>query len=115
VGIWHSTHIAYGIKLINFCLLYCCVGNVRVFCRVRPQFEDEGPVVTAFPDDFTLRINQSMAAAPVKEFEFDHVYGPHVSQGMNLLYHCCGTSHYVGLLVQIYWVWQAVYTYESNE
>jgi len=56
-------------------------GNVRVFCRVRPQFEDEGPVVTAFPDDFTLRINQSMAAAPVKEFEFDHVYGPHVSQG----------------------------------
>ncbi len=82
MGIWHSTHIAYGIKLINFCLLYCCVGNVRVFCRVRPQFEDEGPVVTAFPDDFTLRINQSMAAAPVKEFEFDHVYGPHVSQGI---------------------------------
>lgn len=34
---------------------------------------------------------------------------------LNLLYHCCGTSHYVGLLVQIYWVWQAVYTYESNE
>jgi hypothetical protein len=56
-------------------------GNVRVFCRVRPQFEDEGPMVTAFPDDFTLRINQSMAAAPVKEFEFDHVYGPHISQG----------------------------------
>ncbi len=55
---------------------------MRVFCRVRPQFEDEGPMVTAFPDDFTLRINQSMAAAPVKEFEFDHVYGPHVSQGI---------------------------------
>lgn len=33
---------------------------------------------------------------------------------LNLLYHCCGTSHYVGLLVQIYLVWQAVYTYESN-
>ncbi|KAI5063542.1 hypothetical protein GOP47_0022089 [Adiantum capillus-veneris] len=61
-------------------------GNIRVFCRVRPQFEHEGPVSTDFPDDFLIRVNTSSLGLDVgsmqkKEFEFDRVYGPHVGQG----------------------------------
>lgn len=57
-----------------------------MFCRVRPQFEDEGPSATAFPDNYTLRINPSPPGfggtpTPKKECEFDRVYGPHVGQG----------------------------------
>lgn len=58
-------------------------GNIRVFCRVRPQFEDEGLPAIEFPDNFTIRINPG--GDPVtsfkKDFEFDRVYGPHVGQG----------------------------------
>ncbi|GJZ00577.1 hypothetical protein Tco_0518006 [Tanacetum coccineum] len=32
-------------------------GNIKVFCRTRPLFEDEGPSVVEFPDDFTIRVN----------------------------------------------------------
>lgn len=57
-------------------------GNIRVFCRVRPLFEDEGVPAIEFPDDFTIRIN--LGGDPVtsskKDFEFDRVYGPHVGQ-----------------------------------
>ncbi|KAH9315480.1 hypothetical protein KI387_024107, partial [Taxus chinensis] len=58
-------------------------GSIRVFCRVRPQFEDEGLPVTEFPDDFTIRINPGgdPVTSSKKDFEFDRVYGPHVSQG----------------------------------
>lgn len=58
-------------------------GNIRVFCRVRPLFEDEGVPAIELPDDFTIRIN--LGGDPVtsskKDFEFDRVYGPHVGQG----------------------------------
>lgn len=61
-------------------------GNIRVYCRVRPQFEHEGPAITDFPDDFLIRINTSFLGVDAgstqkKEFEFDRVYGPHVGQG----------------------------------
>lgn len=61
-------------------------GNIRVYCRVRPQFEHEGRTATEFPDDFLIRINTSLmgvdvGGTPKKEFEFDRVYGPHVGQG----------------------------------
>lgn len=58
-------------------------GNVKVFCRTRPLFEDEGPSVVEFPDDFTIRIptGDDNAANLKKDFEFDRVYGPHVGQG----------------------------------
>ncbi|XP_031114516.1 kinesin-like protein KIN-14B [Ipomoea triloba] len=57
-------------------------GNIQVFCRVRPLFEDEGPSVVEFPDDFTIRVNtgDDSASNPKKDFEFDRVYGPHVGQ-----------------------------------
>ncbi|XP_051117491.1 kinesin-like protein KIN-14B [Andrographis paniculata] len=57
-------------------------GNVKVFCRVRPLFEDEGPFAVEFPDDFTLRINSGddSLSNPKKDYEFDRVYGPHVRQ-----------------------------------
>eukprot|EP00850_Spirogloea_muscicola_P012622 SM000082S22864 [mRNA] locus=s82:305772:315537:- [translate_table: standard] len=56
-------------------------GNLRVWARVRPQFEHEGPSVASFPDDYTVRISQPAGgAAARKDFEFDRVYGPHVSQ-----------------------------------
>ncbi|KAL1540787.1 Kinesin-like protein KIN-14B, variant 2 [Salvia divinorum] len=67
-------------KLFND--LLTAKGNVKVFCRVRPLFEDEGPNIVEFPDDSTLRINTNddSLANPKKDFEFDRVYGPHVGQ-----------------------------------
>ncbi|XP_075510398.1 kinesin-like protein KIN-14B [Primulina tabacum] len=57
-------------------------GKIRVFCRVRPSFEDEGPSIVEFPDNFTLRVNtgDDSLSNPKKDFEFDWVYGPHVGQ-----------------------------------
>ncbi|CAH9083477.1 unnamed protein product, partial [Cuscuta europaea] len=57
-------------------------GNVQVFCRVRPLFEDEGSSVVEFPDSFTVRVNtgDDSSSNPKKDFEFDRVYGPHVGQ-----------------------------------
>ena len=58
-------------------------GNIKVFCRTRPLFEDEGPSVVEFPDNFTIRVNtgDDTISNPKKDFEFDRVYGPHVGQG----------------------------------
>ncbi|KAK2977285.1 hypothetical protein RJ640_013050 [Escallonia rubra] len=57
-------------------------GNIKVFCRTRPLFEDEGPSVVEFPDDFTIRVNtgDDNVSNGKKDFEFDRVYGPHVGQ-----------------------------------
>ncbi|KAF5749741.1 hypothetical protein HS088_TW03G00066 [Tripterygium wilfordii] len=57
-------------------------GNIKVFCRTRPLFEDEGPSVVEFPDDCTIRVNSGNdnISTPKKDFEFDRVYGPHVGQ-----------------------------------
>ncbi|XP_022741785.1 kinesin-like protein KIN-14B [Durio zibethinus] len=57
-------------------------GNIKVFCRTRPLFEDEGPSIVEFPDGCTIRINtgDDTIANPKKDFEFDRVYGPHVGQ-----------------------------------
>ncbi|KAL6554907.1 Kinesin-like protein KIN-14A [Orobanche gracilis] len=67
-------------KLFND--LLTAKGNVKVFCRVRPLFEDEGPYVVEFPDDYTVRIytGDDSLSNPKKDFEFDRVYGPHVGQ-----------------------------------
>ena len=61
-------------------------GNIKVFCRTRPLFEDEGPSVVEFPDDFTIRVNtgDDTVSNPKKDYEFDRVYGPHIGQGMLL-------------------------------
>ncbi|KAK8455052.1 hypothetical protein SEVIR_4G075700v4 [Setaria viridis] len=58
-------------------------GNVKVFCRSRPLFEDEGSSVVEFPDDFTIRVNtgDESLTNPKKDYEFDRVYGPHIGQG----------------------------------
>ncbi|KAL9259705.1 Kinesin-like protein [Drosera capensis] len=57
-------------------------GNVKVFCRTRPLFEDEGPSVVEFPDECTIRIStgDDTLSHPKKDYEFDRVYGPHVGQ-----------------------------------
>ncbi|XP_044501991.1 kinesin-like protein KIN-14B [Mangifera indica] len=57
-------------------------GNVKVFCRTRPLFEDEGHSVVEFPDDCMIRINtgDDSISNHKKDFEFDRVYGPHVGQ-----------------------------------
>ncbi|XP_027359822.1 kinesin-like protein KIN-14B isoform X2 [Abrus precatorius] len=57
-------------------------GNIQVFCHARPLFEDEGPSVVEFPDNYTIRVNtgdESLSNSK-KDFEFDRVYGPHVGQ-----------------------------------
>ncbi|PIA46457.1 hypothetical protein AQUCO_01500179v1 [Aquilegia coerulea] len=58
-------------------------GNVKVYCRTRPLFEDEGTSIVEYPDDFTIRINtgDDSVTNQKKDFEFDRVYGPHVGQG----------------------------------
>ncbi|KAK3128718.1 hypothetical protein QOZ80_6BG0465540 [Eleusine coracana subsp. coracana] len=58
-------------------------GNVKVFCRSRPLFEDESPSVVEFPDDCTIRVNtgDESLTNPKKDYEFDRVYGPHIGQG----------------------------------
>ncbi|KAF7094441.1 hypothetical protein CFC21_096750 [Triticum aestivum] len=58
-------------------------GNVKVFCRSRPLFEDEGSSAVEFPDDFTIRVNtgDESLTNPKKDYEFDRVYGPHIGQG----------------------------------
>ncbi|KAF3790067.1 Kinesin-like protein [Nymphaea thermarum] len=68
-------------KLFND--LLTAKGNIKVFCRTRPQFEDEGPSIAEFPDDYTIRISlaNDTVATPKRDFEFDRVYGPHVGQG----------------------------------
>ncbi|GAY38789.1 hypothetical protein CUMW_039370 [Citrus unshiu] len=55
------------------------LGNIKVFCRTRPLFEDEGPSVVEFTDDCTIRVNtgDDTISNPKKDFEFDRVYGPH--------------------------------------
>ncbi|KAI3409588.1 uncharacterized protein J3R85_019130 [Psidium guajava] len=57
-------------------------GNIKVFCRSRPLFEEEGPSAVEFPDDLTIRVNtgDETSANPKKDYEFDRVYGPHVGQ-----------------------------------
>ncbi|KAL6220166.1 hypothetical protein ACLB2K_007923 [Fragaria x ananassa] len=57
-------------------------GNIKVYCRTRPLFEDEGPSVVEYPDDCNIHVTTGDAALanPRKEFEFDRVYGPHVGQ-----------------------------------
>ncbi|CAA2967651.1 kinesin KCA2 [Olea europaea subsp. europaea] len=67
-------------KLFND--LLTAKGNIKVFCRARPLFEDEGPSVVEFPDDCTLSVNtgDDSLSNPKKDFEFDRVYGPHVGQ-----------------------------------
>ncbi|CAM6083934.1 unnamed protein product [Calypogeia fissa] len=68
-------------KLLN--KLLAGKGNGQVFCRVRPEFEEEGEVITSFPNDsmIRLRIPPSGKSGPTeKQFEFDRVYAPHVGQ-----------------------------------
>ncbi|XP_075654087.1 kinesin-like protein KIN-14B isoform X1 [Castanea sativa] len=67
-------------KLFND--LLTAKGNIKVFCRTRPLFEDEGTSVVEFPDDCTIRVNtgDDSISNPKKDFEFDRVYGPHVGQ-----------------------------------
>ncbi|KAL5753335.1 hypothetical protein ACOSQ2_023842 [Xanthoceras sorbifolium] len=57
-------------------------GNIKVLCRTRPLFEDEGPSIVEFPDDCTIRVNtgDDSISNPKKDFELDRVYGPHVGQ-----------------------------------
>lgn len=57
-------------------------GNIKVFCRTRPLFENEGPSIVEYPDEYTIRINTAdeTLTNPKKDFEFDRVYGPHVGQ-----------------------------------
>lgn len=54
-----------------------------MYCRTRPLFEDEGPSLVEFPDDVTIRVNtgDESLTNPKKDYEFDRVYGPHVTQG----------------------------------
>ncbi|KAM1161320.1 hypothetical protein ACFX2B_000431 [Malus domestica] len=57
-------------------------GNIKVFCRTRPLFEDEGSSIVEYPDDYNIRVNTGDGALsnPKKDFELDRVYGPHVGQ-----------------------------------
>lgn len=68
--------------------MFFIAGNVKVFCRTRPLFEDEGQSIAEYPDDFTIRLNLGDDSAK-KDFEFDHVYGPHIGQGEKIPFVVC--------------------------
>lgn len=70
-------------------------GNIKVSCRARPLFEDEGPSIVEFPDNFTIRVNTGDDAIsnPKKDFEFDRVYGPHVGQGEHTIPYYIFSTH----------------------
>ncbi|KAI5324787.1 PREDICTED: kinesin [Prunus dulcis] len=57
-------------------------GNIKIYCRARPLFEDEGSSIVEYPDDYNIRVNTGDDALsnPKKDFELDRVYGPHVGQ-----------------------------------
>ncbi|KAG0494638.1 hypothetical protein HPP92_005632 [Vanilla planifolia] len=58
-------------------------GSIKVFCRVRPPFEVEGPSIIELPDDFSIRLDMGddCLTSSKKHYEFDRVYGPHIGQG----------------------------------
>lgn len=73
-------------------------GNIKVFCRTRPLFEDEGSSVVEYPDNCNIRVatGHDALSNPKKDFELDRVYGPHVGQGeKNLLFFHCFLLHIV--------------------
>lgn len=55
---------------------------MKVFCRTRPLFENEGLSIVEFPDEYTARVDtgDETLTNPKKDFELDRVYGPHVGQ-----------------------------------
>lgn len=55
---------------------------MKVFCRTRPLFENEGISIVEFPDEYTARVDtgDETLTNPKKDFELDRVYGPHVGQ-----------------------------------
>ncbi|XP_021728175.1 kinesin-like protein KIN-14B [Chenopodium quinoa] len=57
-------------------------GNIKLFCRTRPLFENEGLSIVEYPDEYTVRVNtdDETLSNPKKDFELDRVYGPHVGQ-----------------------------------
>ncbi|XP_021802334.1 kinesin-like protein KIN-14B [Prunus avium] len=57
-------------------------GNIKIYCRARPLFEDEGSSIVEYPDDYNIRVNTGDDALsnPKKDFKLDRVYGPHVGQ-----------------------------------
>lgn len=79
------TSFTYGVFLVPYQInnYQHLAANVKVFCRSRSLFEDEGPSVIEFPDDFTIRVNtgDESLTNPKKDYEFDRVYGPHTGQG----------------------------------
>uniref|UniRef100_A0A164XMW8 Kinesin motor domain-containing protein n=1 Tax=Daucus carota subsp. sativus TaxID=79200 RepID=A0A164XMW8_DAUCS len=72
------------VPLINekkrlFNQLLTAKGNIKVFCRTRPLFEDEGPSIVEFPDDCTIRVSvdDDNITTPKKDFEFDREGSSH--------------------------------------
>ncbi|KAK3434115.1 hypothetical protein EUGRSUZ_D01644 [Eucalyptus grandis] len=57
-------------------------GNIKVFCRLRPLFDDVGLFAVEFPCDLTIHVDtgDETSTNPKKDYEFDRVYGPHVGQ-----------------------------------
>lgn len=106
---WHMPACASQ-KVLSVLLIknfkFFISGKIRVFCRTRPLFEDEGPPVVEFPDDCTIRVNtgDETISNPKKDFEFDTVYGPHVGQGEHnchsliFFLNCCIWSYCMKLL-----------------
>ncbi|XP_030072175.1 kinesin-like protein klp-3 [Microcaecilia unicolor] len=50
-------------------------GNIRVFCRCRP--DPQGLTLVEFPSDDQIIVNQNGSK---KKFQFDHVFAPHCTQ-----------------------------------
>ena len=59
-------------------------GNIRVFCRVKPNFErDDSEVVVSYPEESQIKISidrDNGRKSKLKVFEFDKVFDPSSSQ-----------------------------------
>ncbi|XP_051114176.1 kinesin-like protein KIN-14B [Andrographis paniculata] len=68
-------------KLLND--LLTAKGNIKVVCRARPLFENEGSYAVEYPNDYTVSINSGDGplSHPKSVFEFDRVHGPNAGLG----------------------------------
>jgi hypothetical protein len=84
-------------------LLYMLVGNIRVYCRVRPLIgQNKCGIVCSVEEESISIITPSKNGKEVKKtFTFNKVFGPSATQG---LFFCCPFSSKVTLCWQIFYI-----------